>query len=160
MKRKLCAIGVISALAVAGPAMACFVDDLPPPNASQQYEAQMRALMMAHIPIEYRSSCGLRDDSDQRFFEAIRDQVACQGSETYQTFFGQYLGEAESYLFAVKRTELRSDADFDTYCKIVERIDLGAAVAEDGRVNVQMLQAQAPLFQAIQDHVAKTRWQQ
>ncbi|KMW60490.1 hypothetical protein AIOL_000646 [Candidatus Rhodobacter oscarellae] len=152
----------LAALWLAAPAQAqgCFVDDLPAPNDTAGYEAQMRALMMAHVPIEYRNSCGLRDESDQAFFDAIRAQVGCQGSEAYQTFFGQFLGEAQNYLFAVKRTELRSDADFDTYCAIVGQIDLGVTVTEQGAVNVEMLQAQAPLFQALQDHVAAARWEQ
>lgn len=139
---------------------ACFVDNLPAPNATQAYEAQMRALMMAHTPIEYRNSCGLLDDSDKRFFDAIRAQTNCQASDGYMKFFGQYLSDAESYLFAVKRTDLRSDEDFETYCTIVAEIDLAAAVNEDGSVNVEMLQAQAPLFQALQAFTAEKRWDQ
>ncbi len=164
MKSALSASVLASILAWVGldtsAAEGCFVDNLPKPSETQQFDAKMRALMLAHVPIEYRNSCGLRDESDQRFFEAIRTQVGCETSEGYQTFFGRYLQDVEEYLFAVNRSDLRTDADFDTYCAIVERIDLAVTVNDEGGIDTEMLQVQAPLFQALQDHVAKTRLDQ
>ncbi len=138
----------------------CFVENLPAPGQSEAYDARMRALMVAHAPIEYRKSCGLRDDSDRRYFEAVRSQVSCGDSAAYGQFFGAYLAENQNYVFAVRRTDLRTDEDFDRYCAIVERIDLSIAVAENGTVNPDALQAQAPLFHALRELVLTRRWQQ
>ena len=46
------------------------------PGETEAYDARMRALMVAHAPIEYRKSCGLRDDSDQSYFDALRRQLS------------------------------------------------------------------------------------
>ena len=146
--------------ALAAPVQACLVEDLPTPGDREQYDATMRALMLAHAPIEYRKSCGLRDASDERFFEAIRLGVNCQESEAYADFFGLFLSDTDSYLMAVTRTDLRSDDDYEKYCRIVDRIDLSVAVSENGRVDAKALQVQAPLFYALQELVATRRWQQ
>ena len=157
---RVLAFAIALAAATPGVSQECFVDTLPAPNAAETYNAKMRALMMAHVPIEYRNSCGFLDGADQAYFEAIRAQVGCTESEAYEEFFGRFLQDAESYAFAVKRTDLRSDADFDLYCQIVERIDLTGAVNADGTVNVQNLQANAPLFQALSQHLSETKWDQ
>lgn len=135
---------------------ACIVEDMPAPSKADEFDASMRAIMLAHAPIEYRKSCGLRDDSDTQFYEAIRLGVGCESSEVYDEFFRSFLN-SEEYLMAVGRTDLRTDADFEKYCQIVERIDLNAAVTKDGRVNSEALKVQAPLFYALQELVATQR---
>ena len=156
MRQVLAALAV--RLAGAASAQTCLVEKLPAPNDTSQYDAMMRALMLAHAPIEYRKSCGLRDDSDRGFFEAIRLGVGCSDSAAYAQFMGGVLEEGGSYLVAVERTDLRSDEDFERYCSIVERIDLESAVKDDGKVNAAALRAQAPLFHAIQELIATRRW--
>ena len=141
-------------------AQSCFVEDLPAPNQAQNYEGAMRAVMIAHAPIEYRKSCGLRDDSDQRYFDAVRKRVMCTDSDAYGQFFGPYLEAGENYVFAVRRVDLRTDEDFERYCDIVERIDLKGAVSAGGDVRPDILQAQAPLFDALRELVLTRRWQQ
>ena len=138
----------------------CLVENLPAPGETDAYDARMRALMVAHAPIEYRKSCGLRDESDQRYFDAVRARVSCADSDAYGQFFGPYLTDAENYVFAVRRVDLRSDEDFARYCQIVERIDLEGVVSDTGEVRPDMLQAQAPLFDALRELVLTRRWQQ
>lgn len=153
------ALPLLAALVLAsGGASACVVEDLPPPNNTAQYDAMMRALMLAHAPIEYRKSCGIRTEDDIAFFEAIKKGAGCEASEAYQSFLGGFLRDEGQYLLAVRRTDLRADEDFDKYCAIVGRIDLSAAVKEDGMVDASALQAQAPLFHAIQEIIATRRW--
>ena len=154
-------VSTLIALALASTANAqCFVEKLPSPDETAAYEARMRALMVAHAPIEYRASCGLTDASDQIYFDALRAQVSCTESDAYSQFFGPYLSGEENYVFAVRRVDLRSDEDFERYCAIVERIDLDAAVTDEGRVDPNVLQAQAPLFHALRELVLTRRWQQ
>ena len=150
-------LAILLTIMIALPASAqtCFVDAERTEN--DNFDGMMRAVMMAHSPIEYRNSCGLRDESDQQFFNAIRSQLRCEVSEDYNTFFGQYLSDQEEFLFAVNRIDLMNDNAYDTYCQIVDRIDLSAALNADGTVNSAALQLQGPLFQALQDHVAKWR---
>ena len=155
--------GVVMAVFVAAQASAqgqgCFVDNLPTPGNTDRFDAMMRTTMMAHIPLEYRNSCGMLDDTDQRYYDAIRQQVGCGDSEGYDLFFGRYLGDLEEFVFAVKRTDLRTEATFETYCAIIGRIDLTGAVDAEGKLNAAALQVQAPLFQALQDHVNEWRLQ-
>ena len=146
-------LGASSALA-----QECFVENLPKPIEAAQYDAQMRALMLAHVPIEFRNSCGLRDETDAAYYEAVRARVGCETSTPYQDFFGHFLEDQDTYLFAVNRTDLRTDEAFETYCEIVERIDLSHAVREDGSVNVGVLQANGPLFQALTTFIGENRW--
>ena len=153
------ALAILFALTIgtATQAQDCLVDNMPLPGQAEQFNAQMRALMLAHTPIEYRQSCGLTDESDLRYYNAIRAAAGCEASENYDTFFGRYLDENTEFLFAVTRTELMNDEAFETYCKIIERIDLTDAVTEDGTPNATALQVQAPLFHALQAHVKKWR---
>jgi len=148
---------VLAALLFAQPATAqtCFVDQER--TGSDNFDGLMRAAMIAHAPIEYRNSCGLRDDSDAAFYAAIRAQLNCEVSADYNTFFSQYLKNTEEFLFAVRRVDLMNDDAFATYCQIAERIDLTSAVTEDGKVDTAALQLQGPLFLALQEHVAKWR---
>ena len=148
---------VLLGASTASAQQSCIVEDLPTPGQSQQYDAMMRNLMMAHVPIEYRNSCGLRDETDQAFFDAIRRQTGCSDSAAYETFFGQFLTDQDQFIFAVSRTDLRTEESFATYCQIIERIDLSIAVTEDGGIDAEALQAQLPLFQALQSHVAEWR---
>jgi|GEM_PF-6527810 hypothetical protein len=141
-------------------ARGCFVENLPAPGDREGYETRIRALMVAHAPIEYRASCGIQDDSDKVYFDALRAQVSCTDSDAYGQFFGPYLSGQDNYVFAVRRVELRTDEDFDRYCAIVERIDLKSAVTAEGAVDPNILQAQAPLFHALRELVLTRRWQQ
>lgn len=157
--RVLLLVAAIAASASAASAQ-CFVDQPPAPGQAAQHDARIRALLVAHAPIEYRKSCGLRDETDQRYFDAVRRQVACADSAAYNQYFGSYLQDAENYLFAVRRVDLRSDEDFELYCQIVRRIDLAVAVSEDGVVQPDMLQAQVPLFDTLRQLVLTRSWQQ
>ena len=42
-------------------------------------------------------SCGIRDESDQRYFDAVRAQVSCEESQAYGDFFGPYLQDGDNY---------------------------------------------------------------
>lgn len=153
-------LSVLACLAATPVSAMCFVENLPAPGEQAGYEARMRALMVAHAPIEYRASCGFRDDSDKAYFDAVRAQVSCSESDAYGQFFGPYLSGQDNFVFAARRIDLRTDEDFDRYCAIVERIDLEIAVTEDGAVNPDALQAQAPLFHALRELVLTRRWQE
>ena len=142
-------------IAVPATAQTCFINQSTQSGTDEVFEANMQVLMMAHSPIEYRNSCGLRDESDQRFYEAIRAQVGCDDNADYAQFFGQYLEDQEEYTFARTRTQMRTDESFELYCKIVERVDLESAVNDDGTINAEALQVQAPLLQTLQLHVAE-----
>ncbi len=154
----LLAIALISAASAAS--AQCFADQPPAPGQAAQHDARIRALIVAYAPIEYRKSCGLRDETDQRYFDAVRKQVARTESAAYKQYFGSYLEDVENYVFAVRRVDLRSDEDFELYCEIVERIDLGLVVSEDGMVRPDMLQAQVPLFDTLRQLVLTRSWQQ
>ncbi len=138
----------------------CFADQPPKAGQARQHDAQIRNLIVAHAPIEYRKSCGLRDDSDQRYYEAVRKQTGCTESAAYESYFGSYLQDVENYVFAVRRVDLRSDDDFELYCQIVSRIDLKQTVTDDGMVRPDMLQAQVPLFDTLRQLVLTRSWQQ
>ena len=146
-------------LCVSSAAAQCFIDQEPAPGQTEAFDARMRALIVAHAPIEYRKSCGLLDDSDQRYFEAVRAQASCTESDGYDQFFGRTLSEGADFVFAVRREDLRSDEDFETYCQIVDRIDLSIVIGDDGKVRPDMLQAQVPLFHALRELVLTRSWE-
>lgn len=153
---------IVVAFLAASPALAqsaCFMDSTDPAQRPR-IEGALERLVLAHIPIEYRNSCGLRDDSDQRFWEAIRSSVSCESSENYQSYFGPFLEDKDQYLLAASPTDLRTDDDFATYCEIVSRIDLNDAVHEDGSIDSENLRAQSPLFAAIHALIQERRWQE
>ncbi len=156
------AVLFLFAILTAGPVLAqsaCFMDSTDPAQRPR-IEGALERLVLAHIPIEYRNSCGLRDESDQRFWAAIRDSVSCQGSENYQSYFGPFLEDKDKYLLAASKTDLRTDEDFATYCEIVSRIDLSGAVKEDGSIDAENLRAQGPLFGAIHALIQERRWEE
>ena len=150
------ALALAISLLAAGPLSAseCFIDNATEENP---IDGAMRLLMFAHTPIEYRNSCGLLDETDQRYFEAVRAGVGCEASDEYNAFFGRYLGDDQTVLFAAKPEDLRSEEAFLRYCEIVKEIDLTEAVNPDGSVNSDAVQSQEPLFFSLRQLVAATR---
>jgi len=118
------AVLFLFAILTAGPVLAqsaCFMDSTDPAQRPR-IEGALERLVLAHIPIEYRNSCGLRDESDQRFWAAIRDSVSCQGSENYQSYFGPFLEDKDKYLLAASKTDLAA-TQAETYA--VDRLLAG-----------------------------------
>lgn len=154
--KRLAAILTLVAAPVA--AEQCFLDKASENMSSAQIDGTMRSLMIAHMPIEYRNSCGFRDDSDQGLFNAIRASVGCSDSLNYAQFFGMFMSDQQNYLMAMGRTDFRSDENYNDYCAMVSKLDLNAAVREDGTINAEMMQAQAPLLSAIQAFQKEWSW--
>jgi hypothetical protein len=110
---------------------------------------------MAHLPVELRNSCGLLDENDVAYYDALAKTLACTGSETYHQVFSQILTPQTEFLFAAGSGAFRTNGMHDDYCAQVAQIDMPRFVNANGDLDEIHVQEQIPLLQNILAFVAQ-----
>ncbi|MDG1457637.1 MAG: hypothetical protein P8Q92_07005 [Pseudoprimorskyibacter sp.] len=119
------------------------------------FDAAIRSVTMAHLPVELRNSCGLLDENDVAYYDALAKTLACTGSETYHQVFSQILTQQTEFLFAAGPGAFRTNGMHDDYCAQVAQIDMPGFVDANGDLDEIHVQEQIPLLQNILAFVAQ-----
>ncbi|MGB0438747.1 MAG: hypothetical protein ACPG7W_09410 [Paracoccaceae bacterium] len=152
------AVAVTALLLAAGPVAAqqmCLTDHTTLMDTDRaRFDAAMQTVSMAHLPIEYRSSCGQMTQDDHAYYAALAKTLKCTDSPTYHTVFGQILEPQDTYLFAATPASFSSADLFDAYCALVSEIDIAAFVTPEGEMDDTALEQQFATFQDILSFVS------
>ncbi len=150
--------GSLTSPVLAQPIGGCFMNEKGSPDINpDQFDANMRIIMMAHAPVEHRKSCGLSDATDSAYFDALRDELNCSDSDAYASFFSGFLEQRDDHLFAASRDEFVSIQDYDAYCDLVGQINLADAVDGVGKLNPAFFEKSAGLFQEIREIISQKK---